>query len=272
MRRVDPRDVARSVATLAVVTVFLAPLALLAVGSLRPEGAPPARGFELPRDPTVASYGRVSELVPFGRMALNSAWVTAVVVPVSVVVASWAGFAAARLPRRSALLLVVLAAIAFSVPGNSLAVGRAVVYRWTGASSGPWPLLAPALLGGTPLAVLVFAWRYRTLPAHTWDLSREIGLSPLATWWRVVVPQTWAVTGAVAALVFVVTWGNVVDPLFFVADPRWATVPIGVRSLASLPLPSQPVMLAAAVLATVPALVVAALLLGRGVRALGAGR
>ena len=263
---------ANTVAAIGVTLVFLAPLVVLALGSFRPEGLAPPRALELPPDPTLANYGRVGEFVPFGRMALNSAWVAAVVVPASVVVASWAGFAIARLPRRSAVLLVVLAAIAFSVPSTSLAVAKAVLFRWTGASTGPWPLLAPALIGTTPLAVLVFAWRYRTLPPHTWDLAREIGLSPIATWWRVVVPQTWAVTGAVAALVFVLTWGNVLDPLFFVADPRWATLPLGVRGLASLPAPSQPVMLAAAVVTTVPALVVVGLLLRTGGRALRGDR
>jgi multiple sugar transport system permease protein len=257
------------VAIVVVSLVFVAPLTLLVIGSLRPEGLPPPRGIELARDPTIENYGRVAELVPFRRMAFNSAWVAGVVVPTSLVVASWAGFAAARLPRRPAVAIVVLAAVASSIPVTSLAVGKAVLFRWVGASDGPWPLLAPALLGTTPVSVLVFAWRYRTLPAHTWDLAREVGLTPIGTWWHVVVPQTWPVTGALAALGFVLTWGNVLDPLFFVADPRWATLPLGIRALASMPAPSQPVMLAGAVLATVPALVVAGALLRRGVRALG---
>jgi multiple sugar transport system permease protein len=249
-----------------VVVVFVAPFAILALGSLRPEGLPPPRAIELPPDPTLANYSRVADLVAFRRMALNSVWVAAVVVPLSLVVASWAGFAAARIDRRAALVIVMVAVVALSVPATSLAVGRAVVYRWIGVAGGPLPLVAPALLGTTPLAVLVFAWRYRTLPAHTWDLAREVGLSPIATWWRVAVPQTWSVTSAVAALVFVLTWGNVLDPLFYVPDPRWATLPLGVRTLASLPPPSQPVMLAAAVMATIPALVVAGAVLRHGLR------
>jgi multiple sugar transport system permease protein len=272
MRGRSPRTAVRTVAIVAVIAVFVLPFALLVVGSLRPEGLPPMPGFELPSDPTLANYGRVMEVVPFGRMAWNSVWVVAVVVPIGVLVASWAGFAAARLPSRSALAIVVLAALAFSFPAFTLAVGRAVIYRWVGATSGPWPLLAPALLGGTPLAVLVFAWRYRMLPSDTWDLAREIGLSPLATWWHVAVRQTWEATAVVAALVAVVTWGNVIDPLLFVADPRWATLPIGVRSLAALPAPSQPVMLSGAVLATIPALVLIVVLLGRGVRGVGEAR
>jgi multiple sugar transport system permease protein len=265
------RAALRTAAIVSVTLVFLAPLVLVAVGSLRPEGLPP-RSFELPRDPTLANYGRVDDLIPLARMATNSVWVAAVAVPLSVVVASMAGFAAARLPRGSGAAIVVIAIVAFSMPAPALAVGRALVYRSLGVSDGPWPLLFPSLLGSTPIAVLIFAWRYRTLPSDVWDLAREAGLPPLSTWLKVAVPMTWHVTGAVAALVFVVTWGNVLDPLFFIADPRWATLPMGIRSLAALPSPSQPVMLAGAVLAALPALVIGGLLLRHGARTIGGDR
>ena len=255
--------VARPIGVVGVGVVFLLPLLILIVGSFRPEGLAPPRTFELPTDPTLANYSRAGELVPLGRLFANSLWVSAIVVPVSVVVASWAGFAAGRLPRRGAAAIVLAAIVALSVPATALIVGRLVVYRATGIAGGPGPLLAPALLGTTPLAVLVFAWRFRTLPGSVWDLAREAGLSPIATWWHVAMPLTRTTTSAVAALAFLLTWGNVLDPLFFVPDPRWATLPLGVRSLASLPAPSQPVMLAGALIATLPALAAAAALLRR---------
>lgn len=268
MRKARTASAFRSAAIAGVTAVFLAPLVLLALGSLRPNALPPPTGFELRVDAGLANYRRAAELLPLGLMALNSVWVALVAVPVSLVVASWAGFAAARLPRRDAVAVLAFAVLAFAVPATSLAVGRAVVYRAVGAFGGPWPLLAPSLIGTTPVAVLLFAWRYRTLPAHLWDLAAELGLSPWSTWRRVVLPMTWPVTGAIGAVVFALTWGNVLDPLFFVADPRWATLPIGIRSLASLPPTSQPVMLAGAALATIPALVVAGTLVRRGVRSL----
>jgi len=80
------------------------------------------------------------------------------------------------------------------------------------------------------------------------------------------------VAAGLAALVFVATWGNVLDPLFFVPDPRWATLPLAVRSLAALPAPSQPVMLAGAVVATVPAIAVVWVLLRRAASGFGRER
>jgi multiple sugar transport system permease protein len=54
-----------------------------------------------------------------------------------------------------------------------------------------------------------------------------------------------------------ITWGNLYDPLLFVYDERWFTLPLGLATLAELPPTDQGLMLAAAVLMTVPVLVTA---------------
>ncbi|MET0799553.1 MAG: carbohydrate ABC transporter permease, partial [Actinomycetota bacterium] len=53
---------------------------------------------------------------------------------------------------------------------------------------------------------------------------------------------------------FVLSWGNFLDPLIYLYDERWFTLPLGMRSLAILPVPDQPLMLAAAVFACAPVL------------------
>jgi multiple sugar transport system permease protein len=53
-----------------------------------------------------------------------------------------------------------------------------------------------------------------------------------------------------------VSWGNFLDPLIYVYDERWFTLPIGIRSLATLPSTDQPLMLAGATIAVAPVLVV----------------
>jgi multiple sugar transport system permease protein len=57
----------------------------------------------------------------------------------------------------------------------------------------------------------------------------------------------------------VVTWSNFLDPLVFVYDRELFTLPLALRSLATLDSTNVPVFLAGAVLATAPALVVFAL-------------
>ena len=256
-----------------VAAVFALPLWIMLVGSLRPLGLPPPASVEL-TPPTFAfsNYEEAFRIVPLGRSAANSLLVAAVAVPVGVVVASWAGFAAVRLPRRQGLFVLVVAAAAALTPLVSLLVGRVAVWRILGLSDTPVPLMAAGLVGVTPLGVLAFAWAFHRLPGDLFDLASETGLSPLRTWATVAMPLSWPVTAAVAALAFVTSWGNLIEPLVVLGDERWFTLPLGLRSLAALDTPFRPLMLAGAVAATLP-VVLAFVVLQRGLlRELGGER
>jgi multiple sugar transport system permease protein len=236
-----------------VALVFLIPVLAMVLASFRAVGLPPPRTIELvPQGASLEAYGLVFDLVPFGRYAVNSLIVSAVAVPLAIVVASWAGYAAARLPRTHARVVVAIAVAA-------LLVGRFWLFRAVGATDGLLPLIAPALLGITPVSALVFAWAFRRIPDEMFDAAAELGATPLGTWWRIGLPLVRPVVAMMAAISFAIVWGNVVDPLVYVTDERWFTVPLGLRALASVPQPQQPVMLAASVMATIPVIAAFAL-------------
>ena len=163
-----------------------------------------------------------------------------------------------RLALQYGLALLGITLIAVALPTSSVFVGRLVLFRLTGVTDSPVPLVAPALFGVTPISVLLFGWSYHTIPREIYDLSTEAGLGPFGTWWRVAMPLRKGAVAVVAALAFVVSWGNLVDPLLYVYDERWYTLPLGLVSLAELPPTDQGLMLAAALIAIAPALVTAA--------------
>jgi multiple sugar transport system permease protein len=251
----DPRSrrIAHAALPAAVSILFLAPLVLVFLGSLRPTGTPPPTGIELiPDGAGLANYAELFANPAFLRQVSNSLVVAVVTVPLGTLVASWAGFAIARLPRAAAVALIAMTVVAATIPATSLFVGRLVLFRAAGLTDTPVPLIAPALLGGSPLLVLLFAWSYHTIPRATYDLARETGLGPLGTWWHVAMPLRVGVAVVAAAVAFIVSWGNLLDPLFFVYDERWFTLPLGLASLTELPPTDQGLMLAAAALAFVP--------------------
>ncbi|MGH2753360.1 MAG: carbohydrate ABC transporter permease, partial [Actinomycetota bacterium] len=87
----------RTVGGLTVAAVFVLPLVFLVLGSLRPPGLDPPDGFELlPPDPTLRNYQIVFQILPLWRNIANSLFVVALAVPLTVFVASLAGFAMAR--------------------------------------------------------------------------------------------------------------------------------------------------------------------------------
>ena len=123
--------------------------------------------------------------------------------------------------------------------------------------------MATGLIGVSPVFVLVFAWAYRRIPSELFDIATEFGLSPIAAWRRVALPLTRGVTGVVAAIAFVLTWSDYLGPLVYLSDQRRATMPLAVGTLASLDGPRQPIMLAGAVVAIVPVVLVVAVLTNR---------
>jgi multiple sugar transport system permease protein len=229
----------------------------MVAGSLRPLGVPPPRTIDLfPWPISLQGYAEAFRAVPLAREIGNSLIVAVIAVPVSIVVSSWAGFAVARLPRRAGLLLIGVAVVVMLIPAGALVVGRFTIYRSLGITDTLLPLMAPSLLGSSPLFVLLFAWAFRRIDPQLYDIAREAGMSPLRTWWHVAMPMSRAVTAAVTLLAFVVSWSNFVDPLVYLFDRDLYTVPIGLRTLSSVKVTDRPAMLAGAVVATIPVVAV----------------
>ena len=218
---------------------------------------PPPTGPELlPRPLTWGNYERAVELVDLDRAVLNSLLVAIVFVPASLLIASWAGFAGALLGRRPRRLLIATSVAALMVPVTALLVPRFALFERLGLIDTLVPLLAPALLGASPLYVLVYLAAFSRLPDDFYDACRLEGMSPFRMWRTVAMPLVRPVTIAVATLAFVFTWGNFLDPLVYVYDRDLFTVPLALKSLAQLDRTNYPLLLAGAVVATAPVIAV----------------
>jgi multiple sugar transport system permease protein len=246
----------RHLPALLIAAAFLVPLYFMFSGSLRRAGLPPPRAPELVPSPLAwSNYQRAFELVDIPRYTLNSLVVVAFAVPLTVLTASWAAFAMARLPRRWAGALLAVSLIALMVPLTGLLVPRFVIFKNLGLVDTYVPLIAPAIMGTSPFYVLLYYWSFRQVPASLFEAARLEGLGPLAIWWRVAMPLVGRVTVAVAVLALVFTWGNFLDPLIFLFDQEKFTVPLGLRALASLDRTNFPLLLAGSVATTLPVIV-----------------
>ena len=246
----------RQPAAIAVSLLFLLPLWFLVASSFREPGTVPPRTPELfPHPLSTDSYPEAFRLVDLGRHLVNSIIVAAITVPLAVVIASWAGFALLMLAGRARVVLLGVSFAALMVPLTALLVPRFVLYRWLGLTDTWVPLIAPALLGLSPFYVLLFYWSFRRLPRELFEAARLEDVRPFTMWRRLAMPLVRPVTAAVALLVFIASWGNFLDPLIYLFDPDLYTLPLGLRSLAVLDRTNYPVLLAGAVIATVPVIV-----------------
>ena len=246
----------RSALRYLIALLFLSPLVLMALGSLRPPGLPPPEGLELwPASPAWSNYDFVFDLIPLSTQLINSFVVVAVAVPLTVAVASLAGFAIVVAPERSRRALIAITVLVQMVPLTALWVPRFVLFQKLGLTDSLVPLMAPGLMATSPLFVAVFALAYARLPKDVLAAARLDGWSPLQVWRKIAFPLALPAAGAVAVLAFAAHWANLIDPLIYLSDTDLYTVPLGLRSLQTLEPANFPFLLAASVVATVPAVI-----------------
>ena len=225
----------------------------MVLGALHAPGDPPPVGLEIvPTAPSFAAFERAADLVPLWRQLANSLTVVAIAVPLTVAVASMTGFAMSRLRGRAHVLAIGFTLVCLTIPLAALWVPRFALFRSLGVLDTYVPLVAPALVGTSPLLVLLCYWSARGIRRDLIDAARLTGMGPLRVWWHVVLPLTRPTLFAVATLAFVTHWSNFVEPLLYLFDQAKATLPIGMSSLRQLGPTDVPVLLAGSLVATVP--------------------
>lgn len=240
---------------LLVAVLFLLPLLWMITASLRDTGLPPPRTVEwLPASPSTDNYGAVFELLPFARYLLNSLAVVALAVPLTIVTASMAGFAMALLERRSRVALLVLSVALLLVPVTATWLTRFLLFSWLGLTDTLLALVVPSLAGSSPLFVLLYFWTFRRAPEGIFEMAHLDGAGPTGVWRRVAMPNAWPTTVAVAVLTFILYWNDFISPLLYLRDQSLYTLPLGLRQLQQLDPTGWPLLMAGAVMLTLPAI------------------
>ena len=256
-RRAPTGTVASHALAIAVAALFLVPLVWVLSASLRPQDLPPPRGIEWLPDPVaIGNYGDLFRILPFGRYLLNSVLVVLIAVPLTLLTASMAGFAIAQLEDTVRRRLVVLSVGLLLVPSTALWLTRYLVYRQLGILDTLAALVAPAIMGSSPLFVLIFYWAFRRLPAELYETARLEGASALAVWRRVAIPLAVPSVVVVGLLSFLLYWSDFLSPLLYLRSPALYTLPVGLRQLQAFDSTDWPLLMAGSVMLAVPAVLV----------------
>lgn len=246
----------RGVAIFLLSALFALPIVFMVLGSLRDPTLVPTRGFDMVPDAIhYSNYKNVFAFAPLWTHMANSLFVVVIAVPVTVLIASLAGFSIARAEPLRQRRLVVLSLLALMVPVTLLWIPRFVMFKWLNLLDTPWPLISPALMATTPFYVLLFALVYSRVPKSLYEAAELEGLSPMQVWRRVAYPLGKPAVFAVAVLAFTWHWGNFFDALLYLSTPEKFTLPLGLRGLGALEPRLYPILLAGSVIVAAPAVI-----------------
>lgn len=248
-------------AVLVIVAVLLLfPLVWMVITSLKPEAEIFAYPPDLvPSPPRWQNYADVFSKGPFARQAFNSVYISTINVLGTLVVASLAGYAFARIkfPGRSVLFVVFLSALL--VPVEVLIVPLYGLFSRLGWVGTQIPLLVEPVFGA-PAVVATFVLRqfFISLPRELDDAGRVDGLSRIGLFWYIALPLARPVMATAAILTFLASWNSFLEPLVFTGGKRelW-TLPVGITQYVDFTgTPFFALQMAASTLASVPVILV----------------
>jgi multiple sugar transport system permease protein len=243
--------------SLGIATLFLLPLFWMVSASLRAPGLPPPRGIEwIPSPLTFSNYIRIFEILPFGRYFFNSLYISLIGVLLTLLTASWAGLGMSLLGKRARLRLLILAAILQIIPVTAVWLTRFLLFAWMSITNSRVSLLAPALVGTSPLFILLFYWTFRRVDRAMFETAELDGATLLQVWWHIALPLARPALMAVGMLSFLYYWNDFINPLLYLRSQSLFTLPVGLLQLQEMDKTNWPLLMAASVVMTVPVVIV----------------
>lgn len=246
----------RALAGLVISLAFVLPLYWAMIASVRQTGAPPPPSITWwEPQPHWENYPAVFETVPMVKYMRNSLLVVAGAVPITLAIASLAGFAVSQLTRETRIAVVNLCVAMLLIPGAAVWLFRFQLLVWLGLLDTLWALILPAFAATSPLFVLLFNWNYRRVPEETFDAARLDGAGAWTIWWRIALPLSRPTIVGVTVLTFAMYWSDFISPVLYVYNPDHYTMPIGLQLLNQVGSTNWPILMAGALIMTAPVLI-----------------
>jgi multiple sugar transport system permease protein len=273
-RRAELRSVVSHLLLVAVALMFTAPL-LYALGtSLKPVDEvftrpPTLIGSEV----RFENYIEAFQFAPFGRYFFNSFLVAITGTAVVLAVSSLSAFAFARLRFPGSELLFVLFLGTLMVPQEVLIVPMYWLMQVLGWVDSYQALILPFAF--TAFGTFLLRQFFLTVPAELVDSARVDGAGPFSIFFRILLPLSRPALAVLAMFTFIAYWGSFLWPLIVIDNiSEKGTVPLGLTSFMSQQGTEWHLMMAAAVLAMLPSVLLVVLLqknLTRGLLTTGFG-
>jgi multiple sugar transport system permease protein len=265
--------IGRYIAVALVVFVSLAPLYWTIVTSVK-------SGIELnvspptlfPHSFSLANYAEDLSLTTFTRDLLNSAIIATITTLLALAVGILCAYAIARMKFRGVAVVLGITLSVQMIPLIAMVGPLFVIF------SGPIPiyntyaaLIIPDLVLSLPITVWFMTSFFRDLPPDLEEAARVDGASRLRALWDIIVPLTAPGVFAAAILSFIGVWNDFLFGLTLTADQNAQPVTVGVSRFAGEHTIPWGEIAAAAVIVTIPLVIVVLFLQKRIVAGLTAG-
>ncbi|MFN7209766.1 MAG: carbohydrate ABC transporter permease [Aggregatilineales bacterium] len=260
-------DALRYVAIVVVLFIFLAPFAWMLLSSFKTQVDITNTRNIFNFTPTLENYENVFAQYEFLRYLLNSFAVAALSTLFSLILGLPAAYAIARFRLQWLGVILLTARI---VPGITFLIPWFIIFSRLGLIGTLTPLILSHMLVGLPFIAWIMIAFYEELPIELEEAAKIDGATPIGAFLRVALPLSMpgVITAGIVAFIF--SWNNFMFSLVL-ADDRTRTLPIAIFNFLTYASVDWGGLMAAAVVITLPVLIITLFVQRYIVRGLTAG-
>lgn len=236
--------------------VFIIPFLWMISTSLKPNAQlfayPPVW---IPSPIMWENYPKSVTYIPFFRYFGNTVWIALTSVIGVVLSSSLVAYSLARIswPGRHFLFLTTIATL--MLPYQVTLIPVFLVFKQLGWVGDFRPLILPQFFG---YALYIFLLRqfFMTIPQELSEAARIDGAGEFRIYWAIIMPLAKPALATVAVFQFIRSWTDYLGPLIYLNDQKLYTLQLGLYQYSSQYGREWGLLMAAAVLITLPVLIV----------------
>ena len=267
-----PGSCFKTVAWALLALLFIYPMLWMALSSFKSSNVEIfGHPFSLPHQISFANYLKAIRQGNMGSCFINSLWVTALSASAVVSFGAWAGFALskARFPLRRVWLALFF--IGMILPVQSYLIPLMGLLEKLGIHDSLWALILPYTAQNLPVAILLFAAFFVSLPVELEEAAKLDGVGAARFYFSILLPVAKPAVATIVVITCLNTWNEFLMAMLFLVDPGLKTLPVGMIAFEQAHNTDYPALLAGLSLISVPTLFVYAIFNKQVIRGVIAG-
>jgi multiple sugar transport system permease protein len=200
------------------------------------------------------NYAEVFRQLPIASQFGVSLLITVIRVSGQLILGAMAGYAFARMPFRGNNVVFGLVLAILMVPPQVFLVSQYQIIQSLGWLDTIAGIVAPGVFSA--FAAFLMRQVFMGMPDELEEAARLDGANPFQVFWRVMLPLARPGLSALAVVGVLTSWNDLLWPLVVATKPGRQPLSVGLATLQGQYVTDYPVLMAAALLACAPILVV----------------
>ncbi len=165
------------------------------------------------------------------RYLLNSVFVTAVTIGLTLIFAATAAYAISRMIWKGSQLAMNIILLGMMVPLHAALLPLFIVLRNMHILNSYAALIVPYVAFGLPMAIYLFTSFFASLPREMEEAAAIDGAGIYAIFWRVICPLIRPAIATVSIFTFIGTWNELMFAVTFISKTEYKTLTVGIMSM-----------------------------------------